>query len=587
MTKKNRIKVVSLFLAGCLTFISACAPAQSEQSKGASATASQASDKPHTYKIEKKNIPLYAVNLDENNKIDLDMYFMDSVMDIPYITPETFKKIYAEIFSHNKDFDLKIEKDGDRVVFTRETDFPMVINFTDDTISFIDYDGFLLRRKGDSLMDLIIYSGFNEKGEADLFQRSDTSFERYGDVVTFKLGDYKIDLIYQDGEYYIPFQTLSDIILSTYSYNLLFNGETAFLAAQGNIEPIKEKYYLADPPSERSEELISFTYHELCLVLDYFYGLKDSHDIDDFEMMFLKANILQDLLSPDPQVAGQALADLTLKYLDDRHSLYNARSYLMKSEPKLNLGSALNQSLFDYQLFKETRSKYYPNGVPGYEEIGNTAYITMDGFNMENYDHYKEDYKDHPNDTIALMTYAASQIKRQGSPVKNIVLDLSFNGGGQSASAAFVIGSLLGNGSISVTNTLSGALVVQNYKVDLNLDRKFDEEDNLLDYNLFCLTSATSFSCGNLVPSVLKNSHRVTTLGQTSGGGSCVVYYFTTADGCPLRISGPNRLAYTKNGSFYDIDQGVEPDYVLANPKLFYDRQYLTQYINNSILGNR
>ena len=94
------------------------------------------------------------------------------------------------------------------------------------------------------------------------------------------------------------------------------------------------------------------------------------------------------------------------------------------------------------------------------------------------------------------------------------------------------------------------------------------------------MTTANSFSCGNLVPSALSNSHQVTILGQTSGGGACVVQPLSTADGCPFQISGASRLAYTKNGSFYDIDQGVEPDFVLASPDLFYDRQHLTEYIN-------
>ena len=82
------------------------------------------------------------------------------------------------------------------------------------------------------------------------------------------------------------------------------------------------------------------------------------------------------------------------------------------------------------------------------------------------------------------------------------------------------------------------------------------------------------------MPSALKNSHRVTILGQTSGGGACVVQNMTTADGCVFTISGPYRLAYTKNGSFYDIDQGVTPDFVLPTPEQFYNRKALTNYIN-------
>ena len=89
--------------------------------------------------------------------------------------------------------------------------------------------------------------------------------------------------------------------------------------------------------------------------------------------------------------------------------------------------------------------------------------------------------------------------------------------------------------------------------------------------------SATMSGCA----SEFKNSEQVTLLGRTSGGGSCVVMPMSTAYGSLFRISGPNRLAFTKNGSFYDIDQGAEPDFTLAFPETLYDREALTDYINN------
>ena len=76
--------------------------------------------------------------------------------------------------------------------------------------------------------------------------------------------------------------------------------------------------------------------------------------------------------------------------------------------------------------------------------------------------------------------------------------------------------------------------------------------------------------------SVFKNSEQVTLLGRTSGGGSCVVLPMSTAYGSLFRISGPNRLAFTKNGSFYDIDQGAEPDFTLAFPETLYDRRTIS-----------
>ena len=40
------------------------------------------------------------------------------------------------------------------------------------------------------------------------------------------------------------------------------------------------------------------------------------------------------------------------------------------------------------------------------------------------------------------------------------------------------------------------------------------------------------------------------------------------------------RMSFLKNGSFYDIDQGIEPDYYIDNIENYYDRAALTRFIN-------
>ena len=110
----------------------------------------------------------------------------------------------------------------------------------------------------------------------------------------------------------------------------------------------------------------------------------------------------------------------------------------------------------------------------------------------------------------------------------------------------------------------------------------FDERDSLLgEYDLYCLTSPESFSAGNLLPWVFKTSGLVTLMGDTSGGGSCEVLPLTTAWGTSINVSGFRRLSFIKNGSFYDIDRGIEPDVVFTKVSTFYDRQKVTDIINN------
>ena len=101
-----------------------------------------------------------------------------------------------------------------------------------------------------------------------------------------------------------------------------------------------------------------------------------------------------------------------------------------------------------------------------------------------------------------------------------------------------------------------------------------------LGYKIWCLTSMNSFSCGNLVPAALKMSGQATLICQTSGGGSCVVLPCTSASGCLFQISGPEQLSIVRNGSFYNIDQGIEPDVVLTQVESFYDREGLVDYLH-------
>ena len=60
-----------------------------------------------------------------------------------------------------------------------------------------------------------------------------------------------------------------------------------------------------------------------------------------------------------------------------------------------------------------------------------------------------------------------------------------------------------------------------------------------------------------------------------------MVQFASSAWGSSFRISSPKRLSFLKNGSFYDIDRGAEPDYLLSKPEEFYDRTALTEYINS------
>ncbi len=54
----------------------------------------------------------------------------------------------------------------------------------------------------------------------------------------------------------------------------------------------------------------------------------------------------------------------------------------------------------------------------------------------------------------------------------------------------------------------------------------------------------------------------------------------SSAWGSLYQISGPVRISFVKNGSFYDADRGVDPDVYLTKAETYYDREKLTELIN-------
>lgn len=188
-----------------------------------------------------------------------------------------------------------------------------------------------------------------------------------------------------------------------------------------------------------------------------------------------------------------------------------------------------------------------------------------------------------PVDTIALLMYAYQQITREDSPVKNVVLDISLNGGGKSDAAIYALVWMLGQANIAVRDTFTGAETIMRLTADLDLDENYTASGKGLvnkGYNIYCLISPNSFSCGNLVPAALKMSEQATLIGRTSGGGSCAVLFCTSASGTMFQISGPRQLTTIRNGSAYNIDQGIDPDVILNKVETFYDREAIVDLIH-------
>ena len=516
---------------------------------------------------------------------DVKLCFLDGAADLPYIEANDFLSLLNDFIlgSSEKGLCFTLEADGPVVTYIRQNPAEnaddngatMVLDFDRDTIAFVDYNLFCKMASSSTMLDLTRMDVFNAEGEPAALQKLDQgTLTRYGHEVVLPLGDYGIDLVWQDGLYLIPLQTMSDFIVAPGpGSGIYFNGKDLMFAADTRLCP---DFYYDTPTGERSEALAEYGYNELCLMLDYLYGMKDTHEIESFDQLFHDVGLQSLLKGTNAEYADRAIWHLIADFFDDLHSDWHAYSYLAGPvDVKVPDGPSVTRWVEAKREQLAAREKYYPDGVPGYEEVGNTAYITFDRFYIEGQDGDQFYHVEDP------MDFEDTLINRENSPIENVVIDLSCNGGGHADTAIFAMAWFLGEASIGMKDTMTHAMCSSTYRCDANRDRKFDDSDTVKDKNLFCLISPVSFSCGNLVPCMFKESGKVTLIGRTSGGGACNVLPSCSAWGTSFQISAPRQLSFLKNGSFYNVDRGADPDYVLADLNEYYDRAALTDYINS------
>ena len=178
-----------------------------------------------------------------------------------------------------------------------------------------------------------------------------------------------------------------------------------------------------------------------------------------------------------------------------------------------------------------------------------------------------------PNDTTGLFYRSFYKILNDSAyaNVKNVIIDLTCNGGGVIWANERVQSYLLENVYYYYYDVNTGSMYIDNIKSDLNLDGKVDDADKVYQRRLACtnykdengveqndgrglnfviLTSFNSFSCGNAMPCSCSEAG-IPVIGERSGGGSCWVWKACTVDGLPYSYSASSRWSY-KDGTSYE-----------------------------------
>lgn len=418
---------------------------------------------------------------------EITLYFLNGQTDIPYIDTDTAHRLLSMLREIGPDagFEVTMETEGAQIMFTRENGSHAIIDFEENIIGWDNYNLFITPSYAIQPLDIVGHPGFSADGEPELFQRSSTSFYRGSTSMGVKLSDFGIELVWQDGKGYLPLQTFSDLFLA-YSYtSAAFNGESVFLVEARDLRDMEELYY-AVTPGPRSEALARFNYLETCLSLQFNYGLKEKHNIPSFGTLFEQTGMAERLQSTDALEADIALRDVINGYIDDLHSSFvYASPYAGNVPVPSNVSSISTTRLLSFgRKLIMAQMPFFPEGRPPYQEIGNTAYITFDAFTFDaDADHYgaleRGELDTMLGDTVALIMYAHQQITREGSPIENVVIDLSMNTGGAADAAVYVIAWYLGKCDIHLVDAMTGAQSTTVYSIDVNGDRVFDANDSI------------------------------------------------------------------------------------------------------------
>ena len=415
--------------------------------------------------------------------------------------------------------------------------------------------------------------------------------------VTFAMKKYGIDLRGDGQMVYVPLSTLSDIYSYYYGNHVIFNGEkimlTTFEETPAKIdEPFFRKVYEL---TERPQDLAAYSYGELCFAIDHFYGRPGRNAIDqtieakgldqalnETARKLLKSTNMNEyafgleylsVLLGDGHTTISPIINCVLVGMKD---MSKVSAYMKKyvtafastypSEAKL-VGENINRD-DGHEISAEERKKLF--GSDYYKKIGNTMYFIFDDFGPIDSTAWKAYYKgtgSKPTYNSAfkgdILGLVESLDKAAADPeVKNFVVDLTCNNGGDAGVLVAMTKLLAGRSTFNYEDVLTKQRCQFNMVVDSNFDRSFDDKDKGPRYpglNVAIMTSHYAFSCGNLLPSLMKD-YGYLIIGEKSGGGSCTIQRMCTPEGFCYLISSRQRL---NNMAGENIDKGVEPHIAL------------------------
>ena len=605
-------RVVALVACAVLAIaaLTACSATQSSSTSGSSGAAASKSAS-----YTETDLSLLASV--EGAPSTLTVRFYDDMPSVPYIG---LAKYMALVFGD----EAKVEvKDG--VATITATDGGVaVVDDAADTLSsdswgtFHNYIEPMQQGKVQGLIDFGV----------PFMRIASLDYEKQAAPVVFDFAKYNIDIHVGDDDAYLPIATASDLMSDLGMNNLAYNGEKLALlhgyadqammldpnwyASMGNGEP-------------RTQDMADFAYNELCFAMDTLYSCSGKGAIDeDVKAKGFDATMsskddytkrVQELIKSTDKIEYAMGLELLGYCVYNGHvgmvdgifqgtvvaqnealskQMEQIRNDVWPLVEQLGYSQYMQQSTErQAKQAQQQRDQIWADGAT-YHEQGDTAVISIDSYmtyDAEGWTAYFAGTGERPDgsttpDTVGTLLAGLERAKANPE-IKNVVFDLTGNGGGSTDQLATTLGIVLGEAKLPMRDLNSGQRYTIVYDVDTLFDGSFDTAAlaKQYDFNYAVLTSGSSFSCGNTFPSVLHDAG-IPVIGETSAGGTDMVSRFVTPEGFGLVMT--NGFAEMTDAQGNNIENGTTPDVELVKTNAdgtkdysdFYDIAKLSEIVN-------
>lgn len=255
----------------------------------------------------------------------IDLYFEDNG-SVPYVKLNDFFELLEGFIDPQYIFEYST--DGTEFVFEYEyydededQIYPLILTINADlnTISTND----------PAFYWAYVYSTATNYGRHINYDREnpDAYFDE-GNEVVYSLSEYNLDITVVEGEVVLPLYLANQLFAGSSYYNVYYNYDNLYgiysLPSSGSTEYRKIKTSSMND-EDIPADLIVHTFNMLAFNMNYFYGLQDIMEVDDYyNMLFARKD---DLLIADPELLDESIAKFLLIDIDEPHTSYGYPSY--------------------------------------------------------------------------------------------------------------------------------------------------------------------------------------------------------------------------------------------------------------------